>query len=97
MKNIKNTFKEEFCTSIHEDKKRSTYYFKIPVEGYVDLNVFQQSLLTTIDQLLKLSDLTDHSSTDIFNSIRHLNRVIKEIDLYDECCGLEELINSKSI
>ncbi len=84
-------FKAEFCTALHQDEKNGSFYVKIPVKDYQELSLIRMALVTSIEQIIDLNDHTDNTE-EIIQSVWYLNRILKHMDLMDECLGLTELV-----
>lgn len=84
-------FKDEFCTTLHQEEDSKTYYVKIPVKSYQEISLIRMALSTSIEQMIELNDHIDKMD-EIIQSIWYLNHLLKHLDLMDECCGLDELI-----
>ena len=88
-------FKDDFCTTLHQDKNSSINYVKIPVKGYQEISLIRTALSTSIEYLIELNDHVDKTD-EIIQSIWYLNQLLKHLDLMEECCGLDELRTSFS-
>jgi len=87
----KEKFKDDFCTTLHQDKNGKTNYIRIPVKGYREISLIRTALSTSIEQMIDLNDHVDRTD-EIIQSIWYLNHLLKHLDLMEECCGLDELI-----
>ncbi|MFT5823467.1 MAG: hypothetical protein ACI8ZM_004728 [Crocinitomix sp.] len=86
-----NGFQKSYCTPLIPEPNSKSFFVKVAVENYEELNLIKSNLLTAI-KLIADSNEYGFSKSEISHSIGTLVKLLRNFGLEEECIGLSELI-----
>lgn len=93
MSNPKNLddFQKSYCTTLIPEPNSKSFFVKVTVENYEELQLIKSNLLTAI-KLIADSNEYGFSKSEITHSIGTLVKLLRNFGLEQECIGLSELV-----
>lgn len=91
-KNLKD-FQQHYCTTLIPEPSSKSFFVKVSVADYNELNIIKTNLLTAIDLINRFHETSKNSDrSDIVYATDTLIQLLRNFTMMEEYDGLTELI-----